>query len=69
MIYAVYERQSDTCGNSDIIGPIKYVQAENEEEIRELYPRGFLCGYEIKEIEVETVNLIRIKRQFEGDTT
>ena len=61
-VFAIYKRMADTCGNEDIEGPIRYVEGSID-DVMELFPKGFLVGFYVKEIEIETVNLIRIKQQ------
>lgn len=62
-IFAVYRREADTCGSEDIYGPIRYVEAENIKEVEEIYPHGFLCGHEVREIKVESIAWINIQNQ------
>ncbi len=62
-IYAIYNYSIDLCGNEEINGPIRYIQADTEEEIREVFPAGAFVGYIVKEIKIETVAWIKIQQQ------
>ena len=65
-VYAIYDYAVDLCGNEEITGPIQYVQAENKQEVREVFPESSFVGYIIKEIEIETVTWIKIQQQMLG---
>lgn len=52
-IYAIYKRESDTCGNENITGPFKYIKADNIKDVEEVYPKGFFIGNLIEEIQIE----------------
>jgi hypothetical protein len=50
MILAVYLEKSDTCGNTDIYGPLGYIDVESIEEGEEIFPKGFLVGYRLEPV-------------------
>jgi hypothetical protein len=62
-VFAVYERSADTCGNEDVVGPTKYIEADNILDVEELYPHGFLVGFYVRQISIETVNWVKIQQQ------
>jgi hypothetical protein len=55
-IYAIFEYETDEL----YYGPIRYVEANNIEEVKEIFP---LCWYHIREIEVESVAWVKIQQQ------
>lgn len=63
MIYAIYVRCSDTCGNSEFYGPEGYIEAESLKEAEKLFPFGAFVGYSIKEIEI--VDKKELKKKLE----
>ena len=65
-VYAIYQYSADTCGNEEITGPNRFVQAETEEEVKEVFPKGFLSGFIVREIQIETVAWVKIQRQILG---
>lgn len=54
VIFAIYKRISDTCGN-DKLNLFKYVESNSRTEVEQKYPKGFMCGYEIVEIKPEKI--------------
>lgn len=65
-VYAVYQYSVDLCGNEEIIGPDRFVEAENEEEVKEIFPERAFSGFIVKEIQIETVAWIKIQQQILG---
>jgi hypothetical protein len=65
-VYAIYKYSVDLCGNEEIIGPDRFVEANNEEEVREIFPEGSFNGFIVREILIETVTWIKIQQQIIG---
>jgi hypothetical protein len=65
-VYAIYSYSADTCGNEEITGPDRFIQADNEEEVKEIFPEGFLVGFIVREIQVETLAWVKIQQQMLG---
>lgn len=65
-VYAIYQYSADLCGNEEIIGPDRFVEAKNEEEVKEIFPEGSFVGFIVKEIQIETVAWIKIQQQILG---
>jgi len=65
-VFAVYKREADTCGNEDITGPIRYIQADKIEDVEEIFPDHPFLGYIVREIQIETVAWIKIQQQTLG---
>jgi hypothetical protein len=59
-VYAIYEQYG--YDEDEIHGPIHYVQAENKKEVEEIFP---FADYQIKEINIETVNWLKIQKQIQ----
>ena len=57
MIYQVYARYSDTCGNDDFY-PYKYVEASSKDEVEKIFPSGFLSGWKVVAITVESLPIL-----------
>ena len=64
-IFAVYKRSADTCGNEDIEGPIGYCEALSGKELEAQFPHGFLTGYVVHEILVESVSSLKQRLELE----
>jgi len=62
-VFAVYQRSADTCGNEDVVGPIKYIEANNILDVEEIFPIGFLAGFYVEEINIETISWVKIQNQ------
>jgi hypothetical protein len=60
-VYAIYERYG-YYDDEEIRGPIHYAQAENKQEVEEIFP---FADYQIKEINIETVNWLKIQKQIQ----
>ena len=58
MIFAVYGRESDTCGNEEhrLIG---YCEFDSIEDAKKEFPRGFLGGYTVSPITVSAPDDIK----------
>ncbi len=65
-VYAIYQYKSDNRGNEEITGPDRFVQADTEAEVREVFPEGLFDGFIVKEIQVETIAWIKIQEQING---
>jgi hypothetical protein len=65
-VYAIYQYSCDMCGNEEITGPARFVQANNEEEVKEVFPERPFSGFVVKEIQIETIAWIKIQRQILG---
>jgi hypothetical protein len=65
-VYAIYEYSADTCGNEEIIGPDRFVQADSEEEVKEIFPEKPFKGFIVKEIQIETIAWVKIQQQILG---
>jgi hypothetical protein len=48
-IYEVNYYYSDTCGNTDSYH-YGFFEAENDKQIRKIFPVGFLCGWNVYRI-------------------
>ncbi len=53
MLFAIYKRYSDTCGNDDSYR-LGICEMPTREAAEKEFDRGFLVGYEVEEIRVMT---------------
>ena len=58
-IYAICKYDYDFCGWSETSAPLRYIQADSLEEVKEFCRSGHI----IQEIEVETIEWVRIQQQ------
>lgn len=65
-VYAIYQYKSDNRGNEEITGPDRFVQADTEAEVREVFQEGLFEGFIVKEIQIETIAWIKIQEQING---
>jgi len=62
MLFAIYKRRADLCGNeeSNLVG---YYEAPTKIDAEAAFPRGFLVGFEVEEI--KPMSKTDIKRRAE----
>lgn len=65
-VFATFDYSFDFCGNSETIGPLKYVEADSLREVEELMEQKIIKGNMAEEIEVETIPWIHIQHQLKG---
>jgi len=65
-VFAIYSYSSDNRGNEEIIGPDRFIQADTEEEVKEVFPEGIYQGFIVKEINIETLAWVKIQSQMLG---
>jgi len=62
MIFAIYKREADTCGNEDrrLLG---YCEFDSKEDAEKFFPLGFFAGYWVHEITLTSPKVIMYRER------